>query len=274
MAKTQESFLCSLVSGGAAGTAVDVVLFPLDTVKTRMQSAQGFWKAGGFRGIYSGLLAAASGSAPTAALFFGTYEQTKKVLYRVAPESSPYAPLVHVCAGSCGEVVACLIRVPTENVKQKLQAKLFHSVRQTVGAILSTQGPKGFFTGYWTTVMREVPFAFVQYPIWEYSKRVWSLHQHREVSPAQAALCGSLAGGIGAAVTTPMDVIKTRLMLGHDYGGQKYHGMVDTFSRVYRQEGLLTLFSGIGPRIMWISIGGAVFFGAYETAKKYLTQYF
>ena len=47
-----------------AGTAVDVILFPLDTLKTRLQSAEGFVKAGGFRGIYSGIASAASGSAP------------------------------------------------------------------------------------------------------------------------------------------------------------------------------------------------------------------
>ena len=52
-------------AGAVAGTSVDVVLFPLDTVKTRLQSQQGFWAAGGFRGIYSGLLSAFLGSAPT-----------------------------------------------------------------------------------------------------------------------------------------------------------------------------------------------------------------
>lgn len=47
-----------------AGTSVDIALFPLDTIKTRLQSADGFFKAGGFRGVYSGLSAAAAGSAP------------------------------------------------------------------------------------------------------------------------------------------------------------------------------------------------------------------
>ena len=51
---TDVSFLTSLVSGGLAGTAVDVSLFPLDTIKTRLQSRQGFLAAGGFRNIYSG----------------------------------------------------------------------------------------------------------------------------------------------------------------------------------------------------------------------------
>ena len=49
------SMLVSLASGGFAGLSVDVVLFPLDTLKTRLQSAQGFLKSGGFRGIYKGI---------------------------------------------------------------------------------------------------------------------------------------------------------------------------------------------------------------------------
>ena len=68
------SFMTSLVAGGLAGTSVDVALFPLDTIKTRLQSPQGFVQAGGFRGVYNGLGAAAAGSAPGAALFFSTYE--------------------------------------------------------------------------------------------------------------------------------------------------------------------------------------------------------
>lgn len=45
--------------------AVDAALFPLDTLKTRLQSPDGFVKSGGFRGVYSGLGAAILGSAPT-----------------------------------------------------------------------------------------------------------------------------------------------------------------------------------------------------------------
>jgi hypothetical protein len=43
---------------------VDVVLYPLDTVKTRLQSEVGFWQSGGFKGVYRGLSSAAAGSAP------------------------------------------------------------------------------------------------------------------------------------------------------------------------------------------------------------------
>ena len=51
-------------AGGVAGVSVDLILFPLDTIKTRLQSPQGFNKAGGFHGIYAGVPSAAVGSFP------------------------------------------------------------------------------------------------------------------------------------------------------------------------------------------------------------------
>ena len=51
-------------AGGVAGASVDLILFPLDTIKTRLQSPQGFNKAGGFRGIYAGVPSTAVGSFP------------------------------------------------------------------------------------------------------------------------------------------------------------------------------------------------------------------
>lgn len=52
-------------AGGCAGMCVDLTLFPLDTMKTRLQSQQGFYRAGGFRGIYAGVPSAALGSFPS-----------------------------------------------------------------------------------------------------------------------------------------------------------------------------------------------------------------
>lgn len=65
------SFNCIIFhkSGGIAGLVVDVVLFPIDTIKTRLQSEKGLWRSGGFRGIYNGLGPAAAGSAPTGKRF-------------------------------------------------------------------------------------------------------------------------------------------------------------------------------------------------------------
>ncbi|CAB1353573.1 unnamed protein product [Coregonus sp. 'balchen'] len=118
---------------------VDLTLFPLDTIKTRLQSQQGFAKAGGFRGIYAGVPSAAIGSFPNAAAFFVTYESTKSMLGAHGVLSAPQmAPVTHMLGASLGEIstVACLIRVPTEVVKQRTQASLSSNTYQVLLATL------------------------------------------------------------------------------------------------------------------------------------------
>jgi solute carrier family 25 S-adenosylmethionine transporter 26 len=259
------------VSGGAgalAGLSVDVALFPLDTIKTRLQSPQGFLKAGGFEGVYKGVTAAAGGSMPGAALFFCTYETTKPIFERLLNNGAQ----AQMVAASVAETMACLVRVPTEVVKQRMQTGMEKSALEAVPKIIKNEGIGGIYAGFGVTVMREIPFSAIQFPIYERLKDMWSDAQGHRVAPWQSAACGSFAGGVAAAVTTPLDVIKTRLMLGADSSGVAYQGAFDVYSKVVKNEGFGTLFSGIQPRVMWISIGGFVFFGAYEGAKSMLMK--
>ena len=276
------SFLASLLAGGMAGTVTDISLYPLDTIKTRLQSSQGFLKAGGFTGIYKGLGAAALGSAPGSALFFATYEKMKEILMNNQQKLNIPTAGVHMIAASIGEVAACTIRVPTEVVKQRIQAGMSVGITNTVQTIVNKEGFRGLYTGFGVTLMREIPFSLIQFPIYEKLKVYINNYRLKNgnkkgVYSYEAALCGSISGGIAAAMTTPLDVIKTRLMLAVDAQGMPYKGFVDTFQRVYN-EGKATgrgghskLLSGIGPRVMWISIGGFVYFGAYEKAKSMIT---
>src|SRR5437016_4497712 len=101
-----------LISGALAGFAVDLALYPLDTIKTRLQSRQGFLKSGGFYGIYKGLTPVLVGSIPSAALFFYSYQA---VLEQSDKTIADYKRIM--IASAIAEIAASLIRVPVEVIK-------------------------------------------------------------------------------------------------------------------------------------------------------------
>lgn len=270
MSEKVSPFSLALIAGGCAGTSVDVALHPLDTLRTRLQSQEGFFASGGFRGVYRGILSAALGSAPGAAAFFSTYESMKGVFKTM--NSGQEAPLHHACASSCGEVAACMVRVPTAVVTQNMQVGRYASLTEALSATYKSGGLGAFYNGYGTTVAREIPFAFIQFPIYEAFKSQWVAWQGRETNPVQGAACGSVAGAIAGAITTPLDVAKTRIMLEKTEEGvaKKYGGTYQTLSVIAKEEGPAALFKGISTRVTWITIGGFIFFGAYEQATQLL----
>jgi hypothetical protein len=67
-------------------------------------------------------------------------------------------------------------------------------------------------------------------------------------------------------VTTPLDVLKTRLMTQGTSG--RYSNLINATITIAKEEGMSAFMSGWQPRLIWISLGGLVFFPALEAAKK------
>ena len=83
------------------------------------------------------------------------------------------------------------------------------------------------------------------------------------------ALLGTIAGGFAGGITTPLDVVKTRLMTQfRTEKSQQYTGFANALRRIAAEEGFGALFSGIKTRMAWISIGGAIFIGSYEEGRR------
>lgn len=279
-----------------AGLSVDILLYPLDTLKTRLQSSSGFVSSGGFRGVYAGLGSVVVGSAPGGALFFVFYEGVKSTLERRRQEGRGLfgqrgageggSGFEHMLAASIGEVAACAVRVPTEVVKQRAQAVQAPSSGAALRQILdlrASRGPIGvwreLYRGWGITVFREVPFTAIQFPLWEALKG-WGVRRRlaandgvdgglgvvrqgkkEEATAVESAAFGCVSGAVAAAATTPLDVLKTRMMLAREKTP-----LVRMAGDILRKEGPSVFFRGIGPRVAWISIGGAVFLGSYQWA--------
>lgn len=183
------------------------------------------------------------------------------------------------------------MRVPIEVIKQRMQVHQYRGgLLGAARQLYASEGLLGFYRGFQATIQREIPFACLQYPLYE-SLKGWWRERRGEINPWQAALCGSVAGGITAILTTPLDVIKTRIILAPRRGSHPMTGASAAaaatdetanwltpssaspwraLGRLWREGGIARLFAGAGPRTLWISLGGFIFFGAYEKAKRIL----
>lgn len=192
-----------------------------------------------------------------------------------------------------GEVAACAVRVPTEVVKQRAQAGLFGGssllALKDILALRHSDAARGISGGYGQvirelyrgagiTIAREIPFTVLQFTMWESMKEAYAKRMRHasksgsdssidQVPASTSAMFGSVAGAIAAGLTTPLDVIKTRVMLarredGAEGGRVRIKDVVQDISK----EGFGAFWRGIGPRVAWIGIGGAVFLGSYQWA--------
>lgn len=256
-----------LVAGGTAGVVVETALYPIDTIKTRLQAAHGEEKLV-FKGLYSGLAGNLAGVLPASALFVGVYEPVKQTLSRIFPEN--LSALAHFTAGAIGGIAASLIRVPTEVVKQRIQTGQFTSPTFAVRYIASIEGIKGLYAGYGSFLLRDLPFDAIQFCIYEQLRIGYMLAARRNLNDPENAFVGAFAGALTGAITTPLDVIKTRLMVQGT--ANRYKGIVDCVQTVIKEEGPQAFLKGIGPRVLWIGIGGSIFFGVLEGTKRILAE--
>ncbi|KAL5110195.1 S-adenosylmethionine mitochondrial carrier protein [Taenia crassiceps] len=285
----------ALLSGATAGVCVDMAVYPMDTIKTRLQSAAHAVKpvGGGRMGLFAGLPAVLLGSAPGAALFFISYETVKRT------SLSSGAPLwmASMLSACTGELIACIVRVPAETIKQRTQNQPHLNVRIVLSQSLKSEGWRGLYRGYWSQVSRGLPFSLIQYPIWELLKCGMeqynrcqtpnislldfevgkecfsSSNESASLSKKQFAVCGAIAGAISGSSTTPLDVAKTRIMLA-EKGTPLASGSVAVALRtIYREGGVSGLFAGLMPRIYIKCFGGAVFLGLYDISKRMWLAY-
>lgn len=75
-----------------------------------------------------------------------------------------------------------------------------------------------------------------------------------------------------AGITTPLDVVKTRIMLATKNTCNR-RNVFDILRSIHRERGIKGVFAGFVPRVMWITIGGAIFFGSYDLTTKIVAKH-
>ncbi|KAL2921797.1 Protein MITOFERRINLIKE 1 chloroplastic [Bienertia sinuspersici] len=269
-------------AGATAGAFTYFCLHPLDTIKTKLQTkgaSQVYqntldaiiktFNTRGISGFYSGISAVIVGSTFSSALMFGTCEFGKSFLSKF----EKYPPLlIPPTASLMGNIVSSAIMVPKELITQRMQASIkCKSSWEVLLQILKKDGVLGLYTGYSATLLRNLPAGMLSYSSFEWLKSAVLRKGNKEkMTPLESVCCGALAGAISASLTTPLDVVKTRLMT-QVHGNSGVNAIV---KQILMEEGWIGLSRGMGARVVHSACFSAIGYFAFETARlAILDQY-
>mmetsp|Transcript_19971 Transcript_19971/g.70660 ORF Transcript_19971/g.70660 Transcript_19971/m.70660 type:complete len:324 (-) Transcript_19971:135-1106(-) len=254
--------------GALSGAIGSTAVFPIDLCKTRMQQAGGngllatarnVVRTGGLRGLYGGVLPNIVGVMPEKAIKLGVNDSIRDYL---SPDRSRETVKHQVTAGVITALVQASITNPYEVLKIAGQSGL--------GAMdtLSTIGVRGLYKGIGVTILRDVPYNALFFPLYEFGKAGLGKMMTDDGSIPNAAVIGGgiLAGACSAVAVTPADVVKTRLQSP----GSQFTGIADCARRTFQAGGVRAMFAGASARAAVQAPLYAIALLCFELQKSYL----
>ena len=263
---------------GLFATAMgDFIMHPVDTIKVTQQlagiNAKGFFatamnifKSRGPVGFYPGILPYVTGDGLSGAIKFATFETSKKWLEKRVDEKH-HAAVQFACAA--GAMIACsIVLVPAEVLKCRLQAGTIDGLLSGIKKIVAEEGVAGLFSGYYATLVRDVPYTMLELGLYENIKVAIRKYQKRQdLSQNEELSAAAITGAVTGYLTTPLDLVKTQLMTGSASGS-----VADGLKAIYKAGGYDGLFIGSTARVAWLLPFTTIYLGIYEFSKRHLLE--
>ncbi|KAM0404948.1 hypothetical protein ACHAO7_002544 [Fusarium culmorum] len=260
--------------GGSASSMAACVTHPLDLVKVklenlpfsvRLQMRTGnapknmvgtfvhILRNDGPLGLYSGISASLLRQMSYSTVRFGVYEELKTRITRRNEGRDPsFATLVGLAAGSgfVGGIAGNFADVL--NVRMQHDAALPHAERRNyrhafdgMVRMAREEGPKSMFRGWLPNSSRAMFMTAGQLASYDISKSLLLKYTPMEDNLKTHFTASFIAGFVAATITSPVDVIKTRVMSStHD------HGVLHLIRDIHRTDGLMWMFKGWVPSFL------------------------
>jgi len=277
-----------MMAGALAGASEHSVMYPLDSIKTRMQSFNPV-PGGKYTGISDvfrrmlsegllrpmrGFSTVLLGAGPAHALYFSCYEKLKDISLPLVSKNHQY--IVHGSAGVFATLLHDGIMTPADLVKQRMQmhGSPYSSTWDCVRKTFKAEGSRAFYRSYTTQATMNVPFQSIHFIIYEFMQKV--TNKKKKYKPSAHVVSGGVAGAIAAAVTTPFDVCKTFLntqdrsaLMGKPF----VSGLIKAAKSVYMLGGLKGFFQGMSARVLYQIPATAISWSVYEFFKYFINKH-
>lgn len=196
---------------------------------------------------------------------------------------------INAFSGALAGGISALIVCPLDVAKTKLQAQggflalqrelqhykpspetymvksKYNGMLGTLSTILHEEGIKGLYRGVVPITIGYLPTWAIYFVVYEKVKVKTSSHLSHY--PFMSHMISALtAGACSTLATNPIWVVKTRLM-AQTNKYKMYSGTLDAFRKMYRNEGILSFYAGLGPALLGL-VHVAVQFPLYEHLKR------
>lgn len=282
--------LSESIGGFSAGVVGTVIGFPLDLVKTRMQTGSSLSCQSmsstfrdvvvneGVAGLYKGVAMPLLSLTILNTLNFSSYNHFKRVLVSGRQKCEGYKGVDYVgifFAGSLAGPLASIVSTPEHMLKTQMQldnlrkpAPIFtRGVIQASRFLVEKHGIRILYVGHASNTLREAVFLGTYFTTYEWLKQ--SLVQLSLVSVHVAIpVAGGMAGAAGWIVSFPLDCIKANIqgVVDPTKPSMKTRSIVLTGKEIVAKRGFAGIYSGIVPSVTRAFLVSGSRFSAYEFA--------
>ncbi|EFC49744.1 predicted protein [Naegleria gruberi] len=291
--------MVNALAGSMSGVISTIVLAPLDVVKTRLiiqriphipkyQKSKGILgtmkhmiKHEGITSLYKGLGTNLLGYVPNWAIYFTSYEHFKESFGKSALLSN-HVHLNHVFSSMLSGFITSFITSPMWVVKTRMQTqveKKYTGTFHALSEIFKTEGIRGLYRGLAPSLFGLIHVG-VQFPTYEYLKRLLKDHDKRHNSTVDILIASSVSKIIASMIAYPHEVLRSRLQ-DHGHGKniqtganyEPYKGMRDAIYRIWHEEGYRGFYRGMGANLVRVVPAAVLTLGSFEFCSQMFQKF-
>ncbi|TKA68170.1 putative mitochondrial carrier C19G12.05 [Cryomyces minteri] len=280
--RKKPSALRSIIAGSTAGAVEIAITYPAEFAKTRTQLNRRLadgkklpWPPFGSQ-WYAGCTTLIIGNSLKAGIRFVAFDQFKSMLQN--PDGTISGPGTVIAGFGAGVTESALAVTPFESIKTQLiddrksANPRMRGFLHGSGIIAREQGIRGFFKGFVPTTARQAANSAVRFSSYTSLRQLAQSYvaPGEKLGAVSTFGIGGLAGVITVYTTMPLDTVKTRMQSIESRS--QYKNSFNCAARIFREEGLLTFWSGALPRLARLILSGGIVFTMYEKTMEGLDR--